>query len=52
MTVDLPDDTKETLVGILEHAASNERAVIEFQKEDGQLIAADITEHVAALENE
>jgi hypothetical protein len=49
--VDLPDETKDTLLSVLSHAAANERAVVEFTNEDGTLYAKDITDHVAELEN-
>ena len=48
--VDLPEETKDTLLQVLKHAAGNERAVIEFQKNDGELFAMEITEHVEELE--
>jgi hypothetical protein len=46
----LPDETKATLLEVLSHAASQDRAVIEFQKKDDSLHAAEITEHVNRLE--
>lgn len=47
---DLPDETKETLMEVLRHAASEEKAVIEFTKTDGTLYAKEITDHVSELE--
>lgn len=49
-TTKLPQETKETLLDILKRAATQDRAIIEFQKNDGELHAADITEHVDRLE--
>lgn len=48
---DLPDETKETILDVLGHAASQDRAVIEFTKTDDTLYASEITEHVAELED-
>lgn len=49
----LPDETKEALTSVLQHAAGNEeRCVIEFTTDDGELYAADITNHVNELESE
>lgn len=50
MSVGLPDETKETLMSVLQRAASQDKAVIEFEKTDGELYATEITEHVAELE--
>lgn len=50
--VDLPDDTKETLMAIMKHAASKDRTVIEFTVDDGALNAKEITEHLEVLESE
>jgi len=50
--VGLPDETKETLMEVLSHAASNEQTVIEFTREDGSLYAKEITDHVNQLEKE
>lgn len=47
---ELPDKTKDELMQVLSHAASQDRAVIEFHEEDGSLHAAEITEHVERLE--
>ncbi len=47
---DLPDETKETLMNVLSHAASMDRSVIEFTTTDGELYATEITDHVAELE--
>lgn len=47
---DLPEKTKETLMDVLSHAASQDRSVIEFTKTDDTLHAKEITEHVAELE--
>lgn len=47
---DLPDETKETLMQVLSHAASQEKAIIEFTKTDDTLHAKEITEHVVELE--
>lgn len=49
--VDLPDETKETLMEVLQHAASQDRAVIEFTKDGGELHAKELTDHVSELEN-
>lgn len=49
---ELPDETKETLMEVLQHAASQESAVIEFSVSDGTLYATEITEHVARLEGD
>lgn len=49
-SVDVPDETKETLLSILSHAASQDRSVIEFTRTDGEMHAKDITEHVKELE--
>lgn len=46
----LPNETKEKLMEVLSHAASQEKAVIEFVKEDDTLYAMEITKHVAELE--
>ena len=51
-TVSLPDETKETLLNILQVAASRERTVVEFRTEDGELSAIEITDHVETLENQ
>lgn len=51
-TVNLPDETKETLMAIMKHAASKDRTVIEFTVDDGALNAKEISEHVEVLENE
>lgn len=48
---DLPDDTKETFMEVLQHASAEGKAVIEFHVEDNTLHAAEITEHVARLED-
>lgn len=50
MSVGLPQETKDVLMDILQRAASQDRAVIEFQKTDGELHAMDITDHVETLE--
>lgn len=47
---DLPDETKETLIEVLSHAAGNDRSVIEFTTNDGTLYASEITDHVEELE--
>jgi len=47
---ELSDQMKDTLTGVLSHAASQDRAVIEFTKSDGTLYASEITDHVAELE--
>jgi hypothetical protein len=52
VSVGLPPETKDILMDILRRAASQDRAVIEFKKRDGELHAMDITEHVAVLEDE
>jgi len=49
--VDLPDETKETMMEVLRHAASQDRAVIEFTKDDGELHAKELTDHVSELED-
>jgi len=49
-SVDVPDETKETLLSILSHAASQDRSVIEFKRVDGEIHAQEITDHVAKLE--
>lgn len=44
---------KETLLNILRHAASKDRTIVEFTREDGELkYAKEITEHVEALEDQ
>lgn len=48
---ELPEETKQKLTEVLSHAASQNRAVIEFKKEDDALYASEITEHVAELED-
>ncbi len=48
---DLPKETKAKLIEVLSHAASQDRSVIEFERKDGALYAAEITEHVAELED-
>lgn len=50
--VDLPDETKETLLSIMRHAASKDRTVVEFAVDEGALNAKEITEHVEVLESE
>jgi hypothetical protein len=50
VSVELSDEAKETLTNVLQHAASQDKAVIEFTKTDGELYAKEITEHVAVLE--
>lgn len=52
MSVGLPQETKDVLMDILQKAASQDRAVIEFKKRDGELHAMEITEHVEVLEEE
>jgi len=47
----LPDETKETMMEVLRHAASQNRAVIEFTKDDGELHAKELTDHVTELED-
>lgn len=51
-SVDLPDETKETLMAIMKHAASKDRTVVEFTVDEGALNAKEITEHIEVLENE
>lgn len=51
MAVDLPDETKDTLLTVLQHASSKDRSVIEFTTNDGELFAKEITEHVSELED-
>lgn len=48
---DLPPETKETLLEVLSHAVSQEKAVIEFTTTDGTLYAKEITDHVDELED-
>lgn len=50
--VDLPEETKETLLSIMRHAASKDRTVVEFTVDDGALNAKEITEHLEVLESE
>lgn len=50
--VNLPDETKKTLLSIMRHAASKDRAVVEFTTDDGSLNAKEITDHVEVLESE
>jgi hypothetical protein len=50
-SVDVPDETKETLLSILSHAASQDRSVIEFTTDDGTVHAKEITNHVEKLED-
>jgi hypothetical protein len=52
MSVGLPEETKEKLREILQYAASNDHCVVEFKREDGQLYASDITDHLNELESE
>lgn len=49
-SVEVPEATKKTLMNVLKHAASEEKAVIEFQNDGGELYATEITEHVEKLE--
>lgn len=48
--IELPDETKDTLMTVLRHAASQERAVVEFTQTDGSLYAKEITDHVEEME--
>ena len=48
----LSEEVKETLLEVLQHAASKDKSVIEFTNDDGVLRAKEITEHVEILENE
>lgn len=50
MSVDLPQQTKDTLLDVLSKAAGQERSVIEFTLNDGELYGKEITEHVEILE--
>lgn len=52
MSVELPQETKDTLLHVLSKAASQERTVIEFTLNDGELFGKEITKHVAALEED
>lgn len=46
------EQTKQKLSEILGHAVAQDRCVIEFTKGDsGQMMVADITEHVEVLED-
>jgi len=46
----LPEETKDKLMEVLSHAASQEKAVIEFTRTDDTLYATEITEHVNEME--